>query len=162
MKYEIFKTIFNYPDYEVSNLGRVKSLKYNKERILSSSSCGKGYLKVCLCKNKINKTVIVHHLVAIAFLNHKPNGNALVVNHINFDKSDNRLENLELITQRENSNRKHLKSSSEYVGVCWHKNHKKWSAQITINKKQKHLGYFTNEYDAHLSYQGYVTTFNTL
>jgi hypothetical protein len=47
----------------------------------------------------------------------------------------------------------HIKSSSKYVGVCWHKGSNQWRAQIFIQGKRKHLGYYKNEYDAHLSYQ---------
>jgi outer membrane protein assembly factor BamD (BamD/ComL family) len=43
-------------------------------------------------------------------------------------------------------------SSSKYKGVAWHKRHKKWNAQIQINGKQKHLGYFTSEEEAALAY----------
>ena len=43
--------------------------------------------------------------------------------------------------------------SSVYIGVCWFKRDKKWVAQIKINGKSKHLGYFDNELEAHLVYQ---------
>jgi hypothetical protein len=151
---EIFKDIPNYEGlYQVSNLGNVKSLKYSKERILRKNSDKDGYLMVSIYKNKTPKRVKVHQLVAMAFLKHKPCGLKLVVNHINFIKNDNRVENLEIVTNRENSNQKHLKSSSKYVGVSWSKANRKWKALIRLGKKRKYLGYFENEYDAHLAYQ---------
>ena len=60
----------------------------------------------------------------------------LVVNHINNNKLDNRLENIEIVTSRENSNLKHIKSSSKYVGVSWcKKRNGKWHSSITFKKK---------------------------
>jgi hypothetical protein len=162
---EIFKDIPNYEGlYQVSNLGRVKSLERKtesgrgwlittKEKILTQSADSNGYYCVGISKYSITKTRTVHQLVAITFLNHKPNGRILVVNHKNFNKQDNRVENLEIVTMRENSNKKHLPSSSKYVGVSWKKENKKWMASIDINGKRKHLGYFNCELEASNAYQ---------
>jgi len=106
-----------------------------------------------IVKNKIQKNRVVHQLVAEAFLNHVPCGYDLVINHINFNKLDNRIENLEIVTARENTNQKHIPHTSKYTGVSWYKNYNKWRAQIWINGKPKCLGYFNNEHDAYLVYQ---------
>ena len=90
----------------------------------------------------------MHQLVAEAFLNHKRCGMEFVINHIDFNKTNNKVENLEIITNRENSNQKHLKSSSIYTGVSWDKRYNKWRSNITVNGKLKHLGYFINELEA--------------
>ena len=119
--------------YQVSDLGNVKSLprmvpsprglsRFIKERILKTGSNNGGYLSVILCKDGIMKTKSIHQLVAESFLNHIPFGRELVVNHINFTREDNKLENLEIISFRQNTNKKHLKSSSKYTGVFWMKN----------------------------------------
>lgn len=50
-------------------------------------------------------------------------------------------------------NKKHIKSTSKYVGVHWHKRDRVFSARIFINNKSKHLGNFLNEIDAHNAYQ---------
>lgn len=160
-KEEIWKDIIGYEGhYQVSDLGNIKSLerkssngKFIKERILKQTTDNYLYCKVDLYKNgkQVNKKV--HQLVAESFLNHVPCGHKLVVNHINFIKTDNRLKNLEIVTQRENANMKHLKSTSKYTGVSWDKQSKKWHSKIYTNNKQKHLGMFANEYDAHLAYQ---------
>lgn len=151
---EIFKTIEGYEGmYEISNYGRVKSLKNNKEYILKPSLDLNGYVIVSLSNEGIKKTKTIHQLVAIAFLNHIPDGMKLIVNHKDFNRQNNHVDNLEIILQRENANRKHLKSSSNFVGVSWYKGGGKWHAYITINRKRKHLGYFVNEIDAHNAYQ---------
>ena len=142
---EIFRTVKGYEKYLISDQGTVKSLKCGKVKILSQSINDRGYLTVGLSKNGLAKTYKVHQLVAIAFHNHTPCGMQLVVNHINHIKTDNRAVNLEILTQRENSSQEHLESSSDFVGVDFHKKFDKWRARIFINGKLKHLGYFSNE-----------------
>ena len=139
--------------YKVSNLGNIKSLKFQKEKVLKLQTNTKGYFIVNLYKNKKMKSHQIHQLVAIAFLNHVPCKMELVINHINFDKKDNKVSNLEIVTNRENSNRKHLKSTSKYTGVSFEKDRNKWVAQIKINGKRVLLGRFSNEIDASNAYQ---------
>ena len=153
---EFWKEIEGYKDYQVSNFGRIKNLNYKglyKERLLKGSINTDGYITVGLYNNGIAKTYKVHQLVSIAFLNHSPCGHKLVVNHKNFIKSDNRVENLEIVTSRENGNKKHIKSSSKYVGVSWVKRDKKWKAAIVINKVAKYIGLYNTEIEAHNAYQ---------
>ena len=148
---EIFKPIPEYPNYEVSNLGRVKSLRFGKERILKPSS-STGYLIVTLCNEIKRKSFLVHQLIAMTFLNHIPNGHKLVIDHVDNDKTNNHLSNLRIVTNRFNTSR-HTGGTSKYSGVYWNKDCKKWVSQITIKGKRKHLGYFENEYDAYLEYK---------
>jgi hypothetical protein len=155
---EVWKSINGFEDYQISNYGRVKSLKKNTEKILKSHPNEKGYYKVDLYLNNKRKTIRIHKLVSQYFLNHIGDGTMkLVIDHIDNDKSNNRVDNLQIVTNRQNSSktlkRKIGKTSSQYVGVTWCKNNKKWIAQIQINKKRNHLGCFINEYDAHLTYQ---------
>ena len=150
---EIWKEIKGYESYEVSNLGRVKSLKYNKERILKPALTGSSCLGVSLAKNGKAKTKKIHQLVAEAFLNHIPDGYKLVVDHIDNNPLNNELGNLQIITNRENSSKDKKGFSSEHVGVNWNKASKKWKTQIRINGKQTHLGMFTNELEASKAYQ---------
>ena len=161
---EIWKDIPSYEGYyQVSNLGKVKSLERVvcrsdgniqtcKERILSPSKNSHGYYKVILFKNKNRKTFPIHKLVAMAFLRHKPCGLNEVVDHINNDKLNNRVDNLQLTTNRHNLS-KDRKGTSKYTGVNWEKNANKWRARILIKGKQIHLGLFENELDAHSAYQ---------
>jgi len=155
MGQETWKSIPDYENYQVSNLGNVKNLNFNNEKRESHLKyrLNKGYKIVSLCRLGKQKIFKIHQLVAMAFLGHKPCGMKIVVNHINLIRTDNHVENLELITNRENCNKKHLKSTSQYTGVCFRKRNNKWSSQIDINKKQVFLGYFENEIDAHIAYQ---------
>ena len=119
---EVWKPIPGYEGlFAVSNLGEVKSLNYRrtgKEQILKPGKDRKGYLFVGLFKDRKQKLFKVHRLVWIAFNGPIPEG--MQVNHINEDKQDNRLENLNLMTPSENNNwgtrnRRSAKSRSKKV-----------------------------------------------
>lgn len=103
---ELWKDIPGYDGlYQVSNLGRVRSLNYKmtgRVQVLKLTNRGRGYLCVALCKDGNKKMFSVHRLVAEAFI---PNPDNLPqVNHINEDKTDNRASNLEWCSAMENSN----------------------------------------------------------
>lgn len=157
---EIWKDVIDYEGlYQVSDLGNVKSLRRMdrnnhpvRERILKKTFDG-NYLRVNLSKEGKATLIGIHVLVASAFLGHKPNKWVLVVNHKDFDRFNNNKNNLEIVTQRENANQKHMKSSSKYTGVSWMKNSNKWVSIIVVNRKNKYLGMFENEYEAHLAYE---------
>lgn len=105
--HEIWKPVREYDGlYEVSNFGSIRSLPRKagnfkiKGRILKQFKTRQGYYAVNLSKEGISKTFAVHRLVAVAFV---PNPkHKATVNHINEDKLDNRAENLEWLTLREN------------------------------------------------------------
>jgi hypothetical protein len=87
--------------YQVSNYGRVKSCKFNKEKILRSSINRHGYLYIIVCKDGIVKNYRIHKLVALAFI---PNPlNKKTINHKYGIKIDNRASELEWNTHRENN-----------------------------------------------------------
>jgi hypothetical protein len=113
-----------------------------KQRILKLNPNTGGYLMVGLLRGGKRKGYLVHVLVAMAFLGHEPNGHNMVVDHIDNDKLNNKLENLQVITQRENLSKDRVGYSSKYVGVCWVKRENVWKASIYINGERKHLGYF--------------------
>ena len=98
---EEWRKIKGFENYYVSNLGRVKN---SKGKILKSRKERKNveYIRVGLYKNGKLKNIPVHRLVALMFI---PNPkNKPVVNHKNEIKHDNRVENLEWVTLKENQN----------------------------------------------------------
>lgn len=99
----------DFVDYEVSTLGRVKSLKHGKEKILKLNKDKNGYIVCVLSYNGKLFTKKVHQLVAESFLNHFPCGHYKVVHHKDFNKTNNIVENLEIISQKENINKNKYK-----------------------------------------------------
>lgn len=111
---EIWKDIHNYEGlYQISNYGRVKSLERKvkntkssyrivKEKILSCNKCSNGYYYIILYKNQNKKTYRIHRLVADAFIPN--NDNLLEVNHIDENKENNNVNNLEWCNHKYNMN----------------------------------------------------------
>ena len=83
------------PTYFISNLGNVKN---SRGTILKQTTCKKGYKKISIGNPR--KSYKVHRLVALMFIENELNKSQ--VNHINGIKNDNRVENLEWMTNREN------------------------------------------------------------
>lgn len=157
---EIWKDIKNYEGlYQVSNFGRIKSLQrefYNKNqyginskrktREIIKKQCLTqfGYNSIGLSKNGVEQKFQVHRIVAQAFI---PNSeNKPCVNHINCNKTDNRVENLEWCTYSENE--KHAYKNN------LHKKHMKGKFGI-LNPSSKKI----NQYDLE---GNFIKTWNSL
>lgn len=162
---EIWRTIPGYSDYMVSDQGRVKSFKGwgIKERIMPGTLNSFGYLAVGLTIKAKMKMWRIHQLVALAFLDHIPNRKT-VVDHINGIKTDNRLENLRILSNRENTSLGYVKkkTKSKYVGVNWHSQSKKWTANIYFNGKRIYIGIFPTQEEAGQAYQDKLKELNGL
>lgn len=103
---EEWKDVYGYEGlYEVSNLGRVRSKHKNYENLIIKQGYNHGYKTVGLSRNGERKVCFVHVLVMQAFdYRERQRGynKNLVIDHIDFDRSNNRLENLQWLTQAEN------------------------------------------------------------
>jgi len=104
---EIWKKINNYEDYEISNFGNARSLKNNNIKKLKPSKSSSGYLQIVLCKNGKTKNCFIHKLVAKTFLENK--NNYLEVNHIDENKENNNVNNLEWCSRKYNMNYGNIK-----------------------------------------------------
>lgn len=163
-KEEIWKDIPGYEGlYQCSNLGEVRSLdryiksnsnnlQFKKGKLKNKRICSVGYYITDLYKENKRKTFRIHQLVAITFLNHIPDKYKFVVDHIDNNPLNNNLNNLQIISVRENSSKDKKNGTSQYVGVSWDKKSKKWRAAIRINKTKKYLGVFISEEDARDAY----------
>ena len=153
---ETWKDIKGYEgSYQVSDLGRIKSLRY--DNILNPYIGSHGYMVVNLSENKRRTSKMVHILVAESFLNHNAN-RKYVVDHINNNGKDNTLDNLQIISHRKNC----TKDREGYVGASYNRKNNKWMAMISINKNQIYLGSFNTEDRASIAYNFALTQLDKL
>jgi hypothetical protein len=163
MNEEIWKDVPNYEGiYQVSSLGRVKSLPIKKsywssrtpkEKILNPKTGI--YYSVGLIKDGVNNKINVHQLVAMSFLEHKRCGHKLVIDHINENKLDNRLENLRIVTQKFNISRSYGEDISKYKGITYNQKSDKWLCKIKVASENKYLGLFKTKKEAIEVYKAY-------
>lgn len=148
---EVFKDIPNYEGmYQVSDLGRVKSFKKLNVKILKNKIDTKGYQNVCLCCIE-KKYIRVGQLVCMAFLNHRPDGTQkYVVDHKNRVRNDDRLINLQIITQRNNVS-KDKNNKHGFIGVDINTGGR-FSAKLRINGVVTHIGSYDTAEEAHNAY----------
>ena len=153
---EVWKSIDGYDGrYEVSNLGRVRSLEFrnnqttfNRIKIMKATDNGHGYLIVSLREGGRRKNHYVHRLVAEAFI---PNPDNLpVIDHIDHNRSNNVATNLQWITQGDNVRRsRHLMSKPR--------------KKVTSNTGQKYITKVkSGEYKVSLPWKRYWKQFKTL
>lgn len=147
------KQIFeNNPYYFVNKNGEVFSRKFNKTKKMSLSKTSKGYLCVRFSFNGVAKTFFVHRLVAETFLN-KEEGRDYV-NHIDSNKFNNCVDNLEWCTHMENNCHRYLiKDVDKKSGVK--KKGKKWFATIYYNNKLNHIGTYNTQEEAYIARKNY-------
>lgn len=144
---EVWKTINDFNNYEVSSYGNIRNVI--KNNFLKPIKHSTGYSVVNLCNSDFRKTIRLHKIVATHFIENPFNKDC--INHINGIKTDNKVCNLEWVSQSENVTHAYLKinKSSKYYGVSFNKRSGKYIARIRINNLSKSLGCFLNEIDAY-------------
>lgn len=165
---EEWRDVPNYEGYyQVSDFGRVRSLdrtltdrigrvKFHEGKVIKGS-ISNGYKQTTLWGDNTSRGFTFSQLVAMAFLGHKPSGHDLVIDHINGDRLDDRVGNLQIVTHRANlttcfrSNEDSF--SSKYTGVCWSISESKWKVSIRFKEASFYLGSFDDELEASDSYQ---------
>jgi hypothetical protein len=152
-KIEEWRDIPEHEGYQASNLGRVRSNRRHKTwKILSPTVLSCGYERLFLYDgtgNENSRQKYVHRLVLKAFVGDSD----LQCDHINGNKSDNRIENLRYCTHAENkrySKKCKNKKSSIYKGVG--REHGRWRSRIMVNRRSISLGLFDTEKDAAIAY----------
>ena len=119
------------------------------------------YLRIILCGEK-RKTILVHRLVAMSFL--EDFSTDLQVDHIDRNRQNNNLSNLRMATKTQNAFNKEKKknTTSKYKGVCFVEKRNKWSSQAKMNEKQKWIGYYDTEEDARIAYIDFMNKNNLI
>jgi len=140
---EKFKPIKDYPDYEISDYGNVRSRKNGKITILKGSKCN-GYLEVSLFKEKVKKRFLIHRLVASEFIRNMKEGEQ--VDHIDGDRKNNNLRNLNIVNNRINNLRK-LKLNGA------HKQKGRWQSSFYYEGKNIYIGLYDTAEEAHEAYK---------
>lgn len=146
--------------YFISNFGRIKSfysiiengVYIQKERLRKNVMHHNGYWVIGLNKDGKQTYKEIHRILALVFI---PNpDDKEEVNHINHIRSDNRIENLEWVSIRENVSHgsKFKETYSKYIGVHPYNNTSKWKAICFINGKNKKIGIFDTQEEAALKY----------
>lgn len=155
----IWARVLEFPNYEVSSDGRVKSVPREvkgrrdskrkiKGRELKPWLDHRGYKTVSLWLNNKGLNRRIHRLVGLAFI-----GNHAEFDHIDRNILNNNMSNLRPCTHQQNAfNTSSRKGTSKYKGVSWCKKSKKWQAHIMVNSHSKGLGRYTSEVEAAITY----------
>lgn len=147
---ELWKDIPNFEGlYQASINGEIRSI-YKYKKILKQSKSKNGYLKVMLCANGKRKLISVHRLIAMTFLEDYETN--LQVNHKNGIKTDNRVDNLEMVTPSENIRHSFENGLQKAKFGKEHPLYKKYGKENKTSKK-------VNQYDLE---GNFIKTFNSI
>lgn len=140
MTQDLLHELFEYKDGDL--VRRVSRRGFGaKKGSIAGTTRNDGYIAI-----KVNGTLyFAHRLIWVMQNGDIPIG--LQIDHINGVRDDNRIENLRLVTKQEN-----CFNMTKAKGYTWNKRDKKFQAQIYLNGKNKVIGFYDNEQDAHQAY----------
>lgn len=142
-----WKTINDYPNYQISKCGIVKN---NKDKIIKSRININGYQIINLSKDNIKKTFALHRLIGTHYIE-KKNENLCLLDHIDRDKLNNSIDNLRWIDYNGNNRNKSVYNKCGYTGV--YKRNDRYIARIRVDGFKKYLGSFETPEEAGDAYQ---------
>ena len=163
---EEWRDVVGFDEYSVSSNGDVKrkerrkvrkdgSIGYMKEKVMAPSDNCRGYFQVSLRSNGKTYCKLVHRIVIDAFSCETSSDTKMSVDHINGNKSDNRIENLRYITHRENVAKHYSKLRNLPTGVA--KDKFGYRAYAKVNNKTVHIGSYKTIDDASNAYIEFVS-----
>ena len=150
-----YAAITGVPMYYVSRCGKVLSAHNNRYKVVNPRMGQKKYLFFNLTISGAKKFFYLHSLLKRAYLSSDSDGSSaykIHINHIDGDKLNNDLSNLELIPMESNARHHRILTNPLGIGVTLIKKRNKYMAQIQCNKKRKCLGYFDMPQDAQDAY----------
>lgn len=141
--YERLHELFEYRDGWLYYKNDVCDKKGRKTKVTKGSKAG-GIHPLGYVKMRVDGKMYMAHRIIYKMFNKDFEGNTL--DHINNDRSDNRIENLRLATREENNRNTVLRkdNKSGVKGVYWNPREQYWIAAISYNKKRKVLGHFND------------------
>ena len=160
MKQEIWVSLKMFYGYEVSSFGNVRSIdkvvkcntgKMKKTgRVLKPNKAKNGYLICGISINGKLKLIKIHRLVGVAFLGLDYNNKQLQINHIDRNKENNNVNNLEVVSCRLNVHKylKQISDNKTTIGVTKHPTCNRWLSKFTIGRKQIYNGLYKTEIEA--------------
>jgi hypothetical protein len=144
----------------------MNNFDFNNLRQSFTYDCGSGVLTRTRT-NKAANSMDVHGYVVVFFNGKIYKAHRLIwaivhgelpkghIDHINGNRSDNRIQNLRVVTQQQNSHNQqniNKRNKSGFRGVCWNRKSSKWQASISVNSKTIYIGVFSTPENAHLAY----------
>ena len=152
MKYKDIIQYFKYKDGTLWKTAwqRSDGKSYQARIVSVKNNTSTGYCKIGFN----NKTEYYHRVVWILANGDIPDG--FVIDHINGDKLDNRLENLRAVPHYINSNNKTHHRNGRLVGCWFDEKNKKWIVRPRIRDERFYVGLYETEHDAHTAYKNFL------
>lgn len=144
--------------YKIDISGNVRSIKFGKIKEMKTSLSTRGYKQINLQKEGKASCYFIHQLMGETFLDFKGE-EGMLVDHKDNNPLNNNLDNLQVISNRQNISKDAPNKYSKLAGVSFNKGSNRFVSQIRINGKLKYLGLHDTDLEAH---QAYLNEYNKL